>query len=99
MALQRIDDRDSSIAYSSGWGLGGAPNEYNSSNTYATLQGQTATVKFRGVAGQIIQRTILILLLRQVSALLFMGPFSAVHLEYLLRDRFIPSMGPRQRSM
>jgi hypothetical protein len=98
MALQRIDDRDSSIAYSSGWGLGGAPNEYDSSNTYATLQGQTATVKFRGVAGQIVQKTNLILL-RQVSALLYMGPFSAVHPEYLLRNRFIPSMGPRQRSM
>jgi hypothetical protein len=98
MALQRIDDRDSSIAYSSGWGLGGAPNESDSSNTYATLQGQTATVKFRGVAGQIVQKTNLILL-RQVSALLYTGPFSAVHPEYLLRSRFIPSMGPRQRSM
>lgn len=49
MALTRVDDRSSSIIYSSGWGRGGAATDYNDSVTYAGTDGETATLTFQGV--------------------------------------------------
>ncbi|KIM47189.1 hypothetical protein M413DRAFT_440691 [Hebeloma cylindrosporum] len=48
--IRALDDRDSSIVYSTGWAQAGSSPEYNSTTTWTALAGSTARISFRGTA-------------------------------------------------
>jgi len=48
MGFFALDDRDSAITYSAGWGQAGSEAEYNGTTTFTRQRGATATVTFNG---------------------------------------------------
>ncbi|KIJ91276.1 hypothetical protein K443DRAFT_686168 [Laccaria amethystina LaAM-08-1] len=64
MSNVTLDDRDTSITYSTGqWGQAGSTNEFDSTTTWTSLRGATAQVSFNGtsigVYGTIVQKGLL----------------------------------------
>lgn len=44
-----LDDRDTSVTYSTGqWGQAGSANEFDSTTTWTSLRGATAKLSFNG---------------------------------------------------
>ncbi|PPQ95027.1 hypothetical protein CVT25_000490 [Psilocybe cyanescens] len=50
MGLSVLDDRDSSIDYSSGWSKAGSSLEFNRTTTWSVVSGSTAKVTFQGTS-------------------------------------------------
>lgn len=48
MGVLIFDDRDASIIYSGSWGQAGIAEEFNSTTTFTTSVGSTATLNFIG---------------------------------------------------
>ncbi|KAF6744272.1 hypothetical protein DFP72DRAFT_1078820 [Ephemerocybe angulata] len=50
MGVLALDDRDTTIVYSTGWGQAGSSNEFNGTTTFTTTNGATAKVTFVGTS-------------------------------------------------
>ena len=56
MGVLVLDDRDTAVVYSTGWGQAGSGNEFNSTTTHTNTVGATAKVTFYGTSPLQLQR-------------------------------------------